>query len=72
MTVRINVGRLGAAIEAGKRASESIDYGPTNQLATVHYNQNRFIADWHNVDTDADLFIWNIDTWGSTTKKVTK
>ena len=72
MAVRTNIGKVGAAIEAGRRAAESIDHGPISLLSTVHANQNRFIADWHNVPTDNSIFIWNAHVWGSTTQKVAK
>lgn len=72
MILRTNVGKVAAAIESGKRAAQAIDYGPINTLSSTSAKQSRIIADWHEVNNDAGLFIWGISDWQDNTLRVSK
>jgi len=72
MPVQSNIGKVAAAIEAGKRAAASIDIGPVQTLDVVQWNQTKFISDWQNDPMDSSIFVWGVDTWALPSLKVTK
>lgn len=72
MAVDNHIEKIYSAIEAGRRAAASIDYGPIRTLDTISTEQNRFIADWQTVPDDPTIFLFGLDKWGDPTRKVTK
>ena len=72
MSVKTNIGKISAAIESGKRAAASIDYGPITDLAAIGAINNRFIGDWQNPTGDEDVFIFGVHNWADPRVKVTK
>lgn len=71
MAVNAHIGQIASAIEAGRRAAASVDYGPINDLATINSTNLRNIGDFHNNEAPSDLFLFGLDKWGGTNKKVT-
>ena len=71
MTVRTNVGQIASAIEAGRRAAASIDYGPIRDIPTISSINNRNVGDFGNAPTNPNAFIFGISKWGDTTLRVT-
>lgn len=70
MAVNSHIGQIASAIEAGRRAAASIDYGPIKDLSTINSINLRNIGDFHNNEAPSDLFLFGLDKWGSTNKKV--
>lgn len=71
MPVETNIGKITSAIEAGRRAAASIDYGPIKSLNTISLEQGKIISDANNIPSDANIFLFGIDKWGNTSKKST-
>jgi len=72
MPVKTHIGQISSAIEAGKRAAASIDYGPIQTLDVIHSDQIRFISDWQNDSMDPTIFIFGVHKWALPSLKVTK
>jgi hypothetical protein len=72
MAVNSNIGKVSAAIEAGRRAAAAIDYGPSQDMATQVYNLNKTMGDWQNNNDNPDLFLFGLDKWADPSRKVTK
>ena len=70
MSVETGVGKITAAIESGRRAAASIDYGPVKSLSTISLEQGKVISDTNNIPSDSSIFLFGLDKWGSTNKKV--
>jgi hypothetical protein len=72
MTVRSNIGKIGAVISAAKQTANTIDYGPLRTLDVIGSDQARTIADWHQLPMDNTIIIWGVHNWGDSNFKVTK
>ena len=66
MATTTGIGKITAALEAGKAAFAAMDTGP------AIYSDIDFIADadWQYQEEDLDTFLFGTDKWGSTSKKV--
>ena len=72
MSVQTNVGKITTAIEQGRRAYASIDFGPIKSADIISAEQEGIIADWQNTPDDPNLFLFGIHTWADPSRKVTK
>ncbi len=72
MAVQTNIGKIGAAIESGRRAAASIDYGPIKGLNTIASEQGIIVGDWQFSPSDSTIFLFGFDTWAIPNKMVTK
>ena len=65
-----NMGKITAALSAGKRAYDTLYFGPDIPSAVSSIENS--IADWAEVDEVADKFVAGIHKWGQLDRKVTK
>ena len=72
MSVKTNVGQIAAAIESGKRAAASIDYGPIKDLSTIDFINRRVIGDWQNLSVPDNSIVWGTSVCGDSNEKVSK
>jgi hypothetical protein len=72
MSVRPNMGKVGIAIEAGRKAAANLNFSPHNPISTMSSIDNLNIADWQFMDENSNMFIFGINKWGDHTKKVAK
>lgn len=71
MSVEVDIGKIVAAIEAGRRAAASIDYGPAKSSEILYIEQGRLVSDLNNISSDNSLFLFGSHSWGDTSKKAT-
>jgi hypothetical protein len=72
MAVNAHIGQIASAIEAGRRAAASVDYGPIKDLSTINTINLRNIGDFQNNAAPSDLFLFGSHKWGDTSKKVAR
>lgn len=73
MPLQTDIGKVAAAIESGRRAASSVDYGPIRTLDVIKSDQlNRFPADWHLMPDNPNIFLFGLDKWGDEDQRVTK
>jgi hypothetical protein len=68
--IRTDLGKIGAAIEAGRTASSNINYGPIPTLDIVNNQNNKPVSDWHNEPPNPDNFLAGVNKWGDLNKIV--
>jgi len=67
MAVNSNIGKITAAIEAGRRAFASIDFGPS---IPVNIRENKELFSDFQFNSDQGLFLFGVDKWGDSKLKV--
>ena len=72
MAIRGNIGKIASAIQEGRRAFESIDFGPDLPHAIESIDRGTISSDWQSQVIDPDIFIMGIHTWAHPTYRVTK
>ena len=72
MALRGNIGKITAAIQEGRRAFESIDFGPQISTSMESIGRENLSGDWQSQVIDSDIFIVGIHTWAHPTYRVTK
>ena len=70
MSSEIDISKIVAAIEAGRRAAASVDYGPIKSSETSYMEQGRLLSDLNNIPSDNSLFLFGSHSWGNVNKKV--
>lgn len=70
MSVKTNIGKISAAIEAGRRAYDAIDKGPV--VSSHVLDTKELFADWQLIDAPNDAFIAGVHNWADPSKKVTR
>jgi hypothetical protein len=70
MAVRTNLGKIKSAIQEGRRAFSTIDFGP--EIPSVITYEERAVSDWGAQIIDPNLFVAGVHNWGDTTLRVTK
>jgi len=70
--IRSDLGKIGAALQAGRNAAANIDFGPIKSLEVINNQNNKPIADWHNEAPVTGQFIMGVSAWGSLTDRMSK
>jgi len=70
MVVRTDIGKIAAAIDAGKRAFERVSYGPSESSTTI--DNKVYFGDFQFEDVNQNVFLFGSHKWGDNTNKVYK
>jgi len=70
MAVRTNIGKITAAIQEGRRAFNTVDFGPV--IPSSIQNTEYAVADWGVDAVDPNIFIAGVHKWATPNLRVTK
>jgi hypothetical protein len=70
MAVRTDIGKIAAAIEAGKRAAERVNYGPIE--SSIVTDNKVYFGDFQFEDVNQNIFLFGFHQWGDNVNKVFK
>lgn len=70
MVARTDMGKVAAAIEAGRRAAERVNYGPVESSMTT--DNKMIFGDFQFTDADQNVFLFGFHKWGDNVNKVFK